>query len=270
MNLFDDIRGTREKLKPHQTNGTSQGIAGKFARAVRGVDGAPVGDSFLIMSRTLPPTMDYVYGANKEPRGTVPGPYYVGAPLIENYGPHRPVWEGWRPKRPVKSYPEVGKVMMEPERNYKIESSIPDQSEIINLAMRNTLAPYPTVPQSDPIPDPYRFNFMEVEKAPSEMSGYLGYLGFLGQTETTAKPQTTTIQPAGDVLGFDVGGVAKSVADTIRTAYQADVERYKAQQQGTYVPSAVTRPAPDLPWGTIAIAGGAALLALFVLPKVLK
>ena len=261
MNLFDDINGVRGALKPYHKNGQPQGMAGKYARAVRAEDGAPVGDTRIVPSRTLEPTTDYVYGVDKETSPKIPGPYILEAPLLPGHGDHRPVWRGWRPKREEISYRELGASMMIPDRTNKFEASIPTEEEVLDMASRNALAPYPTVPSSAMIPDPFRNRGMAI-------SGFSG-LGEDPAGKIEVEPLAAKPSPDPLGIGIDIGALAKDIAGTITAKYSADVETYKAQQSGTYVAKPSTAPAP-LPWGTILLVGGIALAAVFILPKVLK
>jgi hypothetical protein len=302
--LFDDITDTRKKLVAHEIGKTSEGLVGKYARGVRGNDPIPAAETYIARSRTLAPDSDYVYGVDKARSGILPGPYYLGAPTIQNYGTHRPVWRGWRPKRPETDYPELGKEMMIPERNYKIESGfeIPGQKEIINMAMRNALAPYPTTPETDMIPDPYRTSFMDVRKGVAKAtSSYLGIadLGLDIVTEAdlySAPAPTQSYDPisfdfpassyptgpnvapgqapvktpaAAPSTGFDFGGIIKDITSIFVPKPSPAVRTPTSAGGVTYImPPAQAGPA--LPWGTIAVAGIVGLAAIFILPKVLK
>ena len=253
MNLFDDIRDEKGRLKAHKTNGDAQSIAGKYARGTRDVDGAPVEDVHLELSRTLPPDQKYEYGVDKRPLPKLTGPYMLEAPKMPNYGEHRPVWRGWRPVRPPSSYPDVGAEMMVPDRTYKIEASIPTQSEVIDMAARNSLSPYPMVHQDAMIPDPYR-EYGMFQKG--QMSGYYG-MGDL-PTGTTA-----SLPPSG--IGLDVGGIAQDLA----AGYQAQYEARAKEAQGIAM-GLPAKPSAPFPWTTLLTVAGIGLAAAFILPKVLK
>lgn len=274
--LFDDITDTRKKLVAHEIGKTSEGLVGKYARGVRGNDPIPAAENYIVRSRTLSPDSDYVYGVDKARFGVLPGPYYLGAPTIQNYGTHRPVWRGWRPKRPETDYPELGKEMMIPERNYKIESGfeIPGQKEIINMAMRNALAPYPTTPETDMIPDPYRTSFMDVRKGVAKAtSSYLGIadlgLDIVTEADLYSAPAPVKTPAAAPSTGFDFGGIIKDITSIFVPKPSPAVRPPTSAGSVTYImPPA--QAGPDIPWGTIAVAGVLGLAAIFILPKVLK
>lgn len=276
--LFDDITETGKKLTAHEAGRMKEGMPGKFARGVRGVDAIPAKDNYLALSRTLSPDSDYVYGVDKARFGVLPGPYYLGAPTVQNYGTHRPIWRGWRPKRPETDYPELGKEMMIPERNYKIESGfdIPGQKEIINMAMRNALAPYPTTSPTDMIPDPYRTSFMDVRKKGSSMGSYLGLadlgLDIVTDADLSAPSNVapTTTNKSGDVFGIDFGGIVKDIASIFIPKPGVSARPQPAAGGGVTYIMPPAQAGPAIPWGTIAVAGVLGLAAIFILPKVLK
>lgn len=253
MNLEDNINQVRKRLVSHTEGGNDMSLAGKYARGTRGEDGAPIGDTFIATSRQLPPDKNYYYGVNKEPLGKVPGPYTVEAPLMQNYGPHRPVWRGWRPKRPETNYPTLGVAMPEPDRTYRMEPSIPGENEVVNMAMRNTMAPYPAVPQGEGIPDPSRNLYMKVQ---SELSGYLGYMGYMGDDTIITSTDGPTQPDAASGILSSIAGALKKIAAPATPVKSLTV--------------VTPTPASTIPWGTIALVGGGAILAMFVLPKLLK
>lgn len=274
--LFEDITETGKKLTAHKVGkNTTEGLPGKYARGARDVDAIPVEDNYIVPARTLSPAADYVYGVDKQRSGILPGPYYLGAPTVQNYGTHRPIWRGWRPKRPETDYPALGKEMMIPERNYKIESGfeIPDQKEIIDMAMRNALAPYPTTSPTDMIPDPYRTSFMDVRK--KKNGTYLGMadLGLDVVTEadlSSSNRAPTTTNKSGDVFGIDFGGIAKDILSIFVPKPAAPGTTAPPAQAGVTYIMPPAQAGPEIPWGTIAVAGVLGLAAIIILPKVLK
>jgi hypothetical protein len=261
--LFSDIRKEKAKLKPYLAGGQPMGYGGKFAKARYNIDGAPVEDVNLVLSRTLEPDRKYVYGVDKQPLGKIPGPYMLESEPMENYGPHRPVWRGWRPKRPEESYPELGAKMMQGERTYKIESgidAIPTEKEIIEMAMRNSLAPYPTVPETHPIPDRYREYGIAIDET-------LGDIGYLGEEAGAPAPWRP--------FGVDVTGLVQQFGTSYAQGYSAQATEAQRQQAALTgglpgQPTLPTRPSSEFPWGTVALVGIIGLAAAFILPKVLK
>lgn len=234
------------KLQRHTAGGREMSLAGKYAKSTRNIDGAPIGEStYIVPSRTLPPQTSIVYGADKRPIGSVNSPDMIESQPMQNYGLHRPIFRGWRPKRPEDSYPDLGIELMSPEHNYKYESAIPTEREMMVESVRNATVTYPAVEGSDgQIPDPYRYYGMSVQKGrndPPPAQGADDALNGLGDTTTDA-----------------ISSLAKTIADGIRTQYGNPVPpQQPVQQQG-------------LPWGTIALVGGLGLVAMLVLPKLLK
>jgi hypothetical protein len=259
VNIFDDINGVNGALKPYKTGNRPQGMAGKYSRAVRAEDGAPVGDTRIVPSRTLEPTTDYVYGVDKESAPKIPGPYILEAPLLPGHGDHRPVWRGWRPNRPQTSYAELGASMMISDRTNKFEASIPTEDEVIDMASRNASAPYPALPSSEMIPDPYRTRGMLVSGL-----GQSEWVGGEVTGEEVLPPKPVDNDPLG--IGVDIAAVVKDVVGLVTAQYPQNVEAYRA---GAAAKSAAVAANP-LPWSTILTVGGIALAAVFILPKVLK
>lgn len=246
--MFDDLKRAKKTLKAHTVNGKAVGGARKYVQPKLGVDGDTSKEiDVIIPSRTLPPTKPYVYGATEYPLGTIPGPYSMESKPIENYGRHRSVWEGWRPERPTVAYDQLGAKMPTPGRNYKYESDIPEERELVGMSIRNATAPYPTVTEGQEIPDPSREYGMYVEgKAMSGLNG-------LGQT------------------GQDVTGLAKDIAAGIQAKYGAQIEKYKSRQAGLVPPAEQPASAKrPFPMKTAAAVIGIGIFAVFVLPKILK
>lgn len=240
------------KLTNHDVGGRSMSIAGKYARSTRSVDGAPIGeDTYIVPSRTLPPQNSIVYGADKRPIGAVDSPDMIESQPVQNYGLHRPIYRGWRPKRPENSYPDLGIELMSPEQNYKYESAIPTEREMMVESVRNATVTYPAVEGDEgQIPDPYRYYGMKVQKSKEDDENGNGNgdnMSGLG-----ADPVAQTSQDDA------ISSLAKSIADGIRAKYNLPP---------TAPPAA---PPSSIPWGTIALVGGVGLLAMFVLPKLLK
>ncbi len=260
MNIFDNIRNEERKLKPYKANGKPMSQGGKYARGIRSKDEAPQ-DTSIIPYRTLPPQSKYQYGADKQHYPTVPGPYYVGSKPMVDYGPHRPVWRGWRPKRPRSSYKDLSLEMPVPQRTYKIETDIPTERELIDMASRNATAPYPTVPgTTGQIPDPYREYGIFVRSAAPGMAG-------MGQDDAPAGPS---------VFGIDIAGVTQDVLDIVKLRMGKDLaeltleEKRLAAQIAKEEIDKKTKPAPEIPWGTLAIVAAIGVGAIFILPKVLR
>lgn len=246
--IFDDIKTVQKKLKPLHFGKVPEGMAGKYARAVRAAD-SPPDQTFFALNRTLPPAESITYGADTSVPPILPGPYGLSAPAMQNYGRHRPVWRGWRPERPTTTYPQLGVVMPQEDRTNKFEASIPTEAEIVNMAMRNAVAPYPTAPESQEIPDPYREYNIYVEP-----QGSLGYLGFLGNQA----PSVPELIPG--VTADKAVSVIDQLAKTVSDRYNVNPATGQVN----------TRPKPAIPWGTLAMVGGISLAAMFLLPKVLK
>ncbi len=241
------------KLPRHTAGGKEMSIAGKYAKSTRNIDGAPVGEAtYIVPSRTLPPQTSIVYGADKRPIGSVNSPDMIESQPMQNYGLHRPIFRGWRPKREETSYPDLGIELMSPERNYKIETAIPTEREMMVESVRNATVTYPAVPGSDgQIPDPYRYYGMAVEKSRNDPPPANGDDDFLNGMDGM-----------GDTTTDAISSLAKSIADGIKAQYAAKgtpiVPQQPVQQQG------------GIPWGTIALVGGLGIVAMLVLPKLLK
>lgn len=249
--MFDDLNKAKKKLTPHSVNGKVVGEARKYIQANRGTEGdVAKEEDIIIPSRTLPPTKPIVYGATKYPYADIPGPYLLESKPVKDYGRHRPVWEGWRPARPETSYAELGSKMPVPSRNYKYETDVPGEDEMVDMADRNTSRPYPAVPEGEEIPDVYREYGMYAEEGSENMSG----LSDMGQIPT------------------QVTSLAKDIAATIQAKYGAQIEKYKAQQSGITLPGAPSpfKPESKFPLGTVALVAGLGLAAVFLLPKILK
>jgi hypothetical protein len=236
----DDMQVAKLKLKSYIAGNEEMSVVGKFAKATRAVDGAPVGEeTYIVPSRLLPPASSIVYGADKRPLGKVEAPDMIESQPVQNYGLHRPVMRGWRPKRPEDNYPDLGIKLMEPDQTYKLESSIPTEREMVVESVRNATVPYPATEDDEGvIPDPYRTYGMHVEEDPN-MNGRMGDLG-------------------ADDIASSISAVASSIAAGIKAKYGI--------QPTTPPPPA----ASGTPWGTILLVGGIGLAAVFILPKILK
>jgi hypothetical protein len=264
-NIFGSVRNVNGKLKTYEAGDRPLSQPGKYAKGTRAEDGVPRRQT-MVPNRTLSPDSNYTYGTDAGLPRTTPAPYMLEAPRMVNYGPHRPIWRGWRPKRPVKAYGQVGMEMPVKQRGPKFESSgvIPSEAEVRDYASNEAQTPgHPIAPYPDMIPDYFREYGIYVDgDTPNQQQKSItgNMLGNLGAEEADAGAdylkQTT---------GFDVVGIAKDIAGGIKSKY--------GNQMPSTTQTMATAPAPvkpDIPWKTLGIVAGVGVAALFVLPKVLK
>ncbi len=243
--IFQLLKQTR-KLPIIQTAQRGGGPAGDmslpgiYARNIFKESGKPDEARTFIPYRTLPPQTDYTYGADIQPLGKTDNSTLQAQPI----GPvpnQLPVFRGWRPKRPAIDFNDLNAPMfMQDTHGPGLESTVPQERELVNTADWRASTPFPTLPEPMQITNTPKGIWMEAETEVFE-----------------DKP----MNQMGD-LATDVSSLAKDIATSIQAKYGTNPAEIRA--------AAVAQNQSRIPWGTLATVGVVGVAALYFLPKLVK
>lgn len=241
--IFDLLDKAQARMVPTtvaQGLGPAQpmSVAGAYTANVLGKEGNANEARTFVPYRTLPPQTDYVYGVDKQPLAKTDNSRFESKPIS---GPPNqlPIYRGWRPNRPEMSYSDLGMQLFTPQQGPGIESTIPQEREMVNRAGQMATAPFPTLPESMSITP--------------EMQNNKGiYL------EGPDAEQETSMSGMGDDITDTISSLAKSIASTIQTKYGV-----------TPIPKPAFAPS-NIPWGTLLTVGVLGAAAVYFIPKMTR
>lgn len=246
ISIYDMLKQIKNRMQPTDVAQGSgpplpMSLPGVYERDTQGAEVRDTEARTFIPYRTLPPQTDYVYGADKQPYDIADNDTLQSPPI----GPapnELPIWRGWRPNRPVISYKELGMQIIQDQQGPGIESAIPQEREMVNMADERATAPFPTLPES-----------MQITPEMQNDKGI--YL----ETPSSVHEETN-MKGMGDDVTDAIGTVAKDVVSSIQAKYGTNPAQIKAAAQAQ----------STIPWGTLALVGVVGAAAIFLLPKLTK
>ena len=219
-------------------------VPGIYARNIFEESGSSNETRTFVPYRTLPPVTDYVYGTDIDEAAKLDNSTLQARPI----GPvpnQTPVFRGWRPKRPAINIKDLEAPMfMEDTHGPGLESTVPQEREIVNTADWRATAPFPTVPEP-----------MQITSRPESNKGI--WMDAKDEVEDEVK----NMGNMGD-LATDISSIAKDIATSIQAKYGTNPAEIKA--------AAVAQQQNRIPWGTLATVGLVGAVALYVVPKLVK
>ena len=216
-------------------------VAGAFTANILAREGNADETRTFVPYRTLPPQTDYVYGADKLPLAKTDDSRLMPARVA---GPPNqlPVWRGWRPNRPRSNWNDLPMQILSPQQGPGIESTIPQEREMVNRADEMAEGPYPTLPETMTI-TPEVQNQKGIHLESPELYGDNAMNGMGDDTSWVSD---------------DISTIAKDIASSIQAKYAP----------GTIKPP--TTASTGVPWGTLLLVGGIGAAAIYFLPKLMK
>lgn len=213
-------------------------VAGAYTANILSREGNADEARTFVPYRTLPPQTDYVYGADKQPLAKTDNSRLM-SPRVAGTPNQLPVWRGWRPERPTANWDDLPMQILAPQQGPGIESTIPQEREIVNRADEMATAPYPTLPDS-----------MSITPNMENRKGI-----YLEGPDL----QETAMNGMGEDVASDVSDIAKNIAAAIQAKYAP-----------TGVKPATAATAGGIPWGTLLTVGVIGAAVIYFVPKLTK